>query len=344
MSACSEAEEAQWRKHLHDRILAETRDFAEGRVTAQEHFSLSSLEIKSIATVFGHPDNFARKSPVHRAATVGVGKNLRQVVIKNTQAQKAVEERRSSASLPVTRSRSHTTNKCLQTLAPRRMERIKLENAMAEVWTKDVLPYPAMAPSRPENSIRASANSVMRKLSMASIASNLTRMSSSQKRMNRPRSDDVFTVRRKTYASRGRKTSLPSTMRLGEPKIVDFHTAPQAFLPTDFEINHQTIRRARRASIRTANSDLGRPHPRRMSISSTFMQRTKHWTELSNTNEERKPILSIPLQGNSILDLADVQRERVPMSSGVNRTHALHHGSFTKRLAKQRSRLLKIFG
>lgn len=65
-------------------------------------------------------------------------------------------------------------------LATSRGERVRLETMLSDVWTRDALPFPGMF-SRPRNEhpIRASASSMMRKLSVVSIASNFSKRSAS---------------------------------------------------------------------------------------------------------------------------------------------------------------------
>ena len=54
-----------------------------------------------------------------------------------------------------------------------------MEHDLSKVWTKDLIPYPGMGGIRGEHLFRASANSVMRKLSRASVASGFTKRSAS---------------------------------------------------------------------------------------------------------------------------------------------------------------------
>lgn len=343
VSACNEEEEAQWRKHLQERIKTETNEFAEGRASVQDHVTFSSLEIKAIGTVFGHPDSFVRRISVHRAATLGPKHELRQVIIKNTQAQKTVEPRQSSASLPITRSQSHLSAKHIPTLAPRRADRVRLEHAIAEVWTKDILPYPAMAHKRPENSIRASANSVMRKLSMASIASNFSRKSNNTVSLNRTISDESFTLRRSAHAANRRKSSLPSCKRVG-PKVVDFHNAPQASSPADFELyDSGSMKRGRRAGGRAVHTENGNLRLRRMSRPSSFMARARPLSELPGEADVPKLVCSISLQGAPLApEDAESRGEHESRARETDTPSPSRTESFTKRLAKQRSRLFKF--
>jgi hypothetical protein len=240
----------------------------------QDMFSSLSLDIKAIGPVFGHADSLVRRMSVHRAATLGSKTNMAQVIIKNTEAQKTAEQAASVVPNLVTRSQSHMSTNHVPTLAPRRAERIRLETVLEDIWTKDVLPYPGMANRRVENPIRASANSVMRKLSMASIASNFSRRSPSFSSLSNTRSEDSFGSRAHKM-SQGNLRTHSAADRRPVPAVVDFHNAPAAFLPTDFEVEDtRPTSRRRRLANRAAStmdrsserSSVGRPkHTRRLS-------------------------------------------------------------------------------
>lgn len=255
MSACSAKEQEVWKDHLLERISAENCDLVEGRLTHQDIFSSLSLDIRSIDTLLGLPHGFVRRMSVQRAATLGPKATLHQVVIKNTEAQRLPDISQSSTSLPMARSQSHLSTNHITTLAPRRGERIRLETTLSDVWTKDVLPYPGMCPRRAENPIRASANSVMRKLSMASIASNFSsRRTMSFSSMSRLHMDDDAMTPYGCSRPASRKSSAPREIRPGPP-LVDFHNAPDAFLPTDFELQGMPSSRRRRFVNRSMHNN-----------------------------------------------------------------------------------------
>lgn len=237
--------------------MCETHESNEGQSTMHDVFSSLSLDMKSIGPVFGHADSLVRRMSVHRAATLGSKQSTTQIIVKNTQAQKTQEQSPAFAPTPVSRSQSHLSATHIPTLAPRRAERIRLETALEDVWTKDMLPYPGMGNRRVENQIRASANSVMRKLSMASIASNFSRRSPSYSSMSNPRSEDSFGSRVHKM-SQGNLRPRSAADRRPAPAVVDFHNAPAAFLPTDFEL--QDVRpssRRRRLANRAAGMERG---------------------------------------------------------------------------------------
>ncbi|KAK8239174.1 hypothetical protein HDK77DRAFT_463100 [Phyllosticta capitalensis] len=233
LSACSAEEEMVWKQTLRSHIAAENSDIVEGRSCMQDLFSSLSIDLRCLGASFGTPDSLTRKMALRRAATVGPKMHLQQVIIKNTQAQKRPEVTQSTSSLPVGRSHSTMTSTSLMpTLAPRRGERIRLETAIGDVWTKESIPYPGMGPRRAENPIRASANSVMRKLSMASIASNFSKRSGSYNSLSQLRKDDPWRSKRRSPSG-----SLSQSASPAPPCIkVDFHNAPDQFLPADFEL------------------------------------------------------------------------------------------------------------
>jgi hypothetical protein len=269
-SACSAAEEEAWTLHLRERISAENQDVSEGRSSIQDIFSSLSLDLKPIGTVFGQPEGVLRRLSIHRSPTTLPKSNPHQVIIKNTQAQKiSPADSQSTLSLPVGRSQSDRSATNVPTLVPRRGDRVRLEVALADVWTRDVIPYPGMGVRRVENPIRASANSVMRKLSMASIASNFSRQSNYSKRSTSyhslgPESTIQDPSRLESQPSKwsyGQRPPPPPAykppsmlsrpmQRQAPPILVDFHNTPTAFLPADFELDTVRSRSQRRLENR----------------------------------------------------------------------------------------------
>ena len=137
------------------------------------------IDVKPLGPVFGQPGTLARRLSIQRAATVGSSTNIRQVIIKNTHAVRDGIESIVPASPNVGRSKSLLTTNRTPILAPRRLDRVRMEHDLTKVWTKDLLPYPGMGGTRGEHIIRASASSVMRKLSKASVASGFSKRSAS---------------------------------------------------------------------------------------------------------------------------------------------------------------------
>lgn len=76
-------------------------------------------------------------------------------------------------------SRSHSllsTRTRVSFLSPCRMERARLEALLTDVWSREILPFPGISTRLPsERSVRTSASTVMRKLSVTSIANSLAK-------------------------------------------------------------------------------------------------------------------------------------------------------------------------
>lgn len=241
-SACSQMEEDAWRANIRERIIVENHNFSEGHSTVHDLFCSAPTDLRPIGSVIGPPESLARRISMRRAATLGPSRAaIRQVIIKNTQAERQSVEMYHGDAVPG-RSQSFLSVGHIPTIAPRRAERIRLETLLADVWTKDAIPYPGMLCRRLENPIRASANSMMRKLSMASIASNFSKRSMSYASTS---NSSARTSAASQDESNGRdsRCSNRSKTYLHRHRKVDFHSAPDAFLPQDFELNQIRDRR-----------------------------------------------------------------------------------------------------
>jgi len=174
----------------------------ENLVSKNENLVESSydLGLDTKADQFGFTvGTIARRLSIHRATTVGQKSGLCQVIIKNTNAFKNIPH--SSSSTSINRSQSLLSTNRIPVLAPPRAERIRLESLLADVWTRDILPYPGMTSRvRSEHMVRASASSMIRKLSVASITSNFTKRSSSMNSLPKP-GDDVPTETETSHPS-----------------------------------------------------------------------------------------------------------------------------------------------
>lgn len=255
-TACSAVEADAWRAYIASGIEAQTQRVAENKANVLPLSSPLTLDMKSIGKAFGKPSSFVRRMPV-RAATIGSTADLSQVIITNTQAVKEAQEFKSSqTSLQIPRSQSMATPSHVHTLAPRRCERYRLENLLADVWTRDQLPYPGMV--RRTDPIRASANHVIRKFSMASITSNF----SSSKRTGSHTSISSWREREmvmpRSRASGRERTDSSVSSRQSKPPLVNFHTAPDAFLPADFDIPGGQ-KKQKKSALRTFTMTIERP-------------------------------------------------------------------------------------
>ena len=249
-SACSAEEEECWRKSLFDRLAAESQTGTEDKADTVHLLSSLSLNVKSYGAALGHSESLAKRTAMHRAATLGPKSTMSHVIIKNTEA---IKEGKSATSLPVNRSQSLLSSSHVPTLSPRRIERIRLERSLSNVWTKELLPYPGMATRRPEHPIRASAQSVMRKLSIASLASNFSKRSASYTSVSQSRWDETRAGTPLSFSSAPSGTRTPARQRRRKaPAPAEFHNS-MAFLPADFDLQGLQ-RKSRRMSVAGAIS------------------------------------------------------------------------------------------
>lgn len=135
------------------------------------------------------PGTVARRISIHRATTVGPKTPLCHVIVRNTSVER---EAMSSSNATISRTQSLLATKGrLPVLAPSRGDRARLEALLSDVWTREVLPFPGMTTrARNEHIIRSSAHSMIRKLSVTSIASTFTKRSASLASIARGDSDD----------------------------------------------------------------------------------------------------------------------------------------------------------
>lgn len=193
MTACTAVEETEWRTRLSRPMRKDVEASSLGE------FCSLDLNVQSVGPVFGKPGKsfleqfyraislivfllgtIARRISVHRAATIGSKTPTTQVIIKNTSGSKDGFGTSSAAST-VSRSQSLLATR-VPVLAPPRSERARIEALLSDVWSHDRLPCPGMtARSRPDYLVRSSASTVMRKLSVASFASTLSKRSGSTK-------------------------------------------------------------------------------------------------------------------------------------------------------------------
>lgn len=242
LAACSAAEERVWRDRMSGRIAVETRNLAQGHA-APGLLSPLTNDLRDIGKAYGKPGGFVRRLSVQRASTLGPHPDPNQVIIKYTDALRDESNNASTASLPIPRSQSVTTPSHVPTLAPMRQARIKLEGMLAEVWTKDAIPFPGMGVRRSEHSIRETANDLMRKLSMASIASNFSKRSMSFTGASGPYQANVKVTKV--------KKTRPESVKPKRPPLINFQNAPVAFLPEDFELQDTRSRPCRGLNLRT---------------------------------------------------------------------------------------------
>ena len=270
-TACSAVESQVWREHLASNIETQTLAVTQGLRNVFELNSPLTSDMRSIGKAFGKPGSFVKHMSVHRTATVGPTTDLNQVIIKNTQAVKEALEsastNASASSLHIPRSQSVATPSHVQTLAPRRADRARLEAILSDVWTKHLIPFPGMTIGRSEQ-IRGSANHVIRKFSMASITSNF----SSSKRSasytsvagSRCGKEDYPPLTSQHHhpgstsgSIDGYQKSVKSRHRSIAPPPARLPLAD--LLPADFDLQDQIPSRGKRSAFRTFTMTMERP-------------------------------------------------------------------------------------
>ena len=166
-------EEEQWRNGIQENTtMGKVYKISCLSITSFEH-SILHLDIKTLGLVLGQPGTLMRRQSIQRAATLNSRKNGCQVIIKNTNAAKDRGETPLAAPDSVGRSQSLLLTNEVPILAPKRADRQRMEQSMANVWTREQLPYPGML-GRRKGSLITSATSVMRKLSRASTTTTST--------------------------------------------------------------------------------------------------------------------------------------------------------------------------
>lgn len=253
-SACTAQEEEAWRSRIHNRVLAETIDGFQGEQGYLDHLAMLAMDIKPLACIFGRPGSFARRVSVHRATIGTTHAGAQVVIIRNTHTLRPQQENDRPAQ-SLRRSQSLLLRNNLPVLAPRRSERARLESQIADVWSRDVLPYPGISPRRGENILRTSAGSVMRKLSMASLT---RKTSGSPNSLVFAKADDMVKVKQErkeneNLESPSAQSCSNSSLRIREEK------SPQPLSPltsTWSEGSRGRIKLARSKSTRSPRSRL----------------------------------------------------------------------------------------
>lgn len=271
LTACSVIEAQVWREHLTSRIETQTHAVSHGLSNVFELHSPLLSKMRSIGKAFGKPGSFVKRMSVHRTATVGPTTDLNQVIIKNTPAVKealdTTSTNNSAGSLQIPRSQSVATPSHVQTLAPRRADRGRLEALLSDVWTKHLLPYPGMTVGRSEQ-IRGSANHVIRKFSMASITSNFSssKRSASNTSIAGSRSgkEDIPPLPLQSYPSSSVSSSSGSRHYNSKPKRGYMKPQPARLpladlLPADFDLQDQFPARGKRNAFRAFTMTMERP-------------------------------------------------------------------------------------
>ncbi|GAM87378.1 hypothetical protein ANO11243_054020 [Dothideomycetidae sp. 11243] len=345
--ACSAVEAESWRQRITGRMAVEGHHVQEGSITPVEISSPLTQDMRSVGKAYGRNAHFRRRASVQRAATLGALSEVNQVMIKNTQAG-GKDTTASSGSLPVERSQSLMTPSHFSVLAPRRSDRIHLEALLVDVWTRDALPFPGLGSKRGEYSMRASANHVIRKLSIASITSNFSKRSMSFTTVGTSGED-------RNTRGRVKPRNMPPNKVLKKPqgpKVINFHTAPEAFLPEDFDLRNPAKARGRLVGSRTFTMGSERPKagvfasgtdscdhssPGIKRSRSVVTRRRRSDFEAELASEQRTTTsMSTP----AVLEAADRAENRRPLASTESGSRDMRVGM----RQRARSRLARLLG
>ncbi|KAG9238773.1 RhoGEF domain-containing protein [Amylocarpus encephaloides] len=314
MSACSPKEELEWRSRLTDHSSRESLDAGE-----QAILTSLSIPVKSMGTVFGKPGTVARRLSIHRATTVGPMSGLCHVIIKNTNAFKET-----ASSSNINRSQSLLSTNRIPIIASARADRMRLESLLADVWTRDILPYPGMSGRvRSEHLVRASASSMMRKLSVASITSNFTKRSGSIASLQKMTDDDQSIERDITRTNSPHRT---------EPNPND---ASPSLCPDDMNTSRLSIIQDEKENFRTSSFDT-LPGIRNVSNGSpaSTLRRTATSTVKKGWAHDGQRIITPPLRTSSansfgrenlirVATIANVPEMLVEEKEGFNQVQTL---------------------
>ena len=162
-SACSEDEESVWRSHIQDRILAESKDYQEYSSTSMDFCACVSSDIKPVADCYGRPGTLARHQSLLRGASSSSLESDGQYVVINNFL--FVDDPHGGSNI----KRSYSAlnlNGLVPTVNLKRSERNRAEARLADVWTRDLLPFNATR-SKPRR--EPSSTMIIRRLSMLSL-------------------------------------------------------------------------------------------------------------------------------------------------------------------------------
>lgn len=181
LCACTELEAERWKSGLQ-RAPAEDNQAHEMDDPLASNLAFLSLEVMDHTNKHKSVGTFRRGRFIRSFAKHNPNIQAVPVIIKNTCVPVKGDnlECQGSAAMSMERLNLHATTDPSQTLMPDKSHRIRMEQAMSEVWTRASIPYPGMTTSRSGQLIRASA-SMMRKLSKTSITSTPSKRSVSQR-------------------------------------------------------------------------------------------------------------------------------------------------------------------
>lgn len=177
--ACSSSEEKAWTRAIIQYVEKACQLQRDETPLKSPIYTTLILDAKPLGPIFGMLGSVTRRLSIQRAATVHSRANGAQVIIRNTTAAKESKDDNDSIFSSIGRSKSVTTANHVPILAPKRSDRSRMEASLSDVWSRDRLPFPGMSTHKGDHPLRASASSMMRRLSRASINSTFSKRSAS---------------------------------------------------------------------------------------------------------------------------------------------------------------------
>lgn len=208
LSACSKAEEAQWVRGLRGSFRP--KHFLQLSTMFDESRIFKSF--RSLGISFRPFTPFSLRSPAHTRTDSANSSDNCPVILRNTYNAQDWHDFRNVS--PTIAEKSSRVN--ISVLAPKRAERTRLETNIGTIYTKDRLPFPGMHGSKGSQIIRASAGSLVRKLSFASMQATFSRRSASLS--SKKSYHTIHTMQRQPQTFSIRKRSVDVTPNRSRPK------------------------------------------------------------------------------------------------------------------------------
>lgn len=312
--------------------------------------SMVGLDVQPLAKLYNHERTVARQLNVGRAATFAARTHTNNVIIRNTHSGDLSLPISRNAPSNIGRSHSLTSQHHLPILAPCRLQRINLEIAISDIWTRHLFPFPGMKLPRTDTSFRASATSLIRKLSMASITSNFSwRSSATASNQSQMFGKDAVEIVGGHNENHSKQKNVPREDLLhhlpvvpvqqgteATALVIDFHHNPDKFLPPDFELPSSKHGRSTNCKVNNSvqqdvkSSDTPRSH------------QTRPGHEV-RTSSGQQPDIFTPLPVTSALDstpgpkiqsLGDQCNYNAQIKAGGAADASLHTKPLKKRLRR----------
>ena len=162
LSASSATEERQWKTEILKRTAALV-DATKPGSPDPRRYSFSCLDLAPLNREILSAPSLARRSSMHSLGTPSGNTNMQHVVIKKTHCPNNTDDIARQVNGEIERPKIQSSQSAL-ILTTRRHDRIRLERFIADVYTRDVLPFPGMVLGKGDILLRPGA--IMRKFSI----------------------------------------------------------------------------------------------------------------------------------------------------------------------------------